>query len=269
MTTNHLVASCEVVVVEGLDATGLIESQLSQAVSGLEVGGSCWSLLLEPDGHLGDWLRVVRLAEDQWLFLGARGRATAIAERLGRFKLREKATIATEVRSVMVLPEADAMGMTALPPLWSGSGEVEVLGEAGEDVTDRSGFVELERRRIDSGRLGPDDLVPGDNPFCIGGASLAEAVSFTKGCYTGQELVARIDARSGSAPRRLVLAESRSTVSAGSPLVFDGREVGDVRSSGGDARSICMVARAVPVPSRDEVSVDGVPLVLCEPTESR
>jgi folate-binding protein YgfZ len=58
-----------------------------------------------------------------------------------------------------------------------------------------------------------------------------QAVSFTKGCYTGQELVARMDSRVAEPPRRLVRITGDVTV--GAPLEVDGVEAGAVTSAAG------------------------------------
>ncbi|HVV36892.1 MAG TPA: hypothetical protein VHC63_09845 [Acidimicrobiales bacterium] len=57
------------------------------------------------------------------------------------------------------------------------------------------------------------------------------AVSFTKGCYTGQELVARMDSRVAEPPRRLVRVPA--DVPAGTPIEVDGVNAGTVTSSAG------------------------------------
>lgn len=59
------------------------------------------------------------------------------------------------------------------------------------------------------------------------------AVSFTKGCYTGQELVARMDSRVAEPPRRLVRLQGDWKV--GDPIVVDGAEVGSVTSAAAGA----------------------------------
>jgi folate-binding protein YgfZ len=59
------------------------------------------------------------------------------------------------------------------------------------------------------------------------------AVSFTKGCYTGQELVARMDSRVAEPPRRLVRIISDTEIAAGDPIVIDGATVGHVTSAAG------------------------------------
>ena len=262
-------AAVEVVVVEGEDATTLIDSQVSQALTPVLVGTSCWSLLLEPDGSFGDWVRIAREDEGRWAVLGAPSRTSAIAERLGRFKLREKVSIAPEWRQVLLIADREGVEGVELPVLWSEAGEAEVL--VGREVApgDPAMAAALERRRVAMGRLGPADLRPGDNPFAIGADRLAASVSFTKGCYTGQELVARMDARSASAPRRLVVATGTAAAALGARLVLDGKEVGEVRSNSGGSMSICMVARSVVLPTSGEVTIDGAPVSLREATGSR
>jgi aminomethyltransferase len=78
-------------------------------------------------------------------------------------------------------------------------------------------------------------------------------VSFTKGCFTGQELVARIDSRAGKVPRHLrgvVLADAAAP--AGAALMLDGQQVGQLTSAAatpnGGAVALAYVKRGVEVP---------------------
>ena len=52
------------------------------------------------------------------------------------------------------------------------------------------------------------------------------AVSFTKGCYPGQELVERMDSRGTAAPRSLRLIHVADGARVGGPVVLDGQEIG-------------------------------------------
>jgi len=52
------------------------------------------------------------------------------------------------------------------------------------------------------------------------------AVSFTKGCYPGQELVERMDSRGASAPRSLRLIRAVPGAKVGEPVVVDAQEIG-------------------------------------------
>jgi tRNA-modifying protein YgfZ len=160
------------VLVEGPDAAAFLQGQLSQDVSNLEVGGVAWALLLEPDGRLGSMLRVLRTGPARFELLGGTGkrcqRPEEIAGRLERFKIRTKAAIAVvELERCSALP---------LP----GDGRLVLEG-------------------LVVGSAAPVGLAPAG----LGSDALARTVSFSKGCYTGQELVARMDARQARAPRRL------------------------------------------------------------------
>lgn len=95
--------------------------------------------------------------------------------------------------------------------------------------------VELERRRIAGGIPAvPTDLGPGDLPQ-EGGLD-ADAVSFTKGCYLGQEVMARLKAM-GQVRRRLVRVHGAGAApAAGTALFQAGKKVGEMRSGAGDAR---------------------------------
>ena len=59
-------------------------------------------------------------------------------------------------------------------------------------------------QQIAAGRPGPAEFARSLTPQCFGASFVASSVSFTKGCFTGQELVGRLDARGSSVPWRLV-----------------------------------------------------------------
>ena len=99
---------------------------------------------------------------------------------------------------------------------------------------------------------------------------VARAVSFTKGCYTGQELVARIDARGSNTPRRLqgVVIDASpgspsrpdSTPAPGDELLLEGSKVGELTSvawSPGFAAFVALayVKRGTAVPSEAVVAL--------------
>jgi tRNA-modifying protein YgfZ len=86
------------------------------------------------------------------------------------------------------------------------------------------------------------------------------SVSFTKGCFTGQELVARIDSRGGHVPRHLrgLVADAGAQPPAGASVVVEGADVGKVTSaapapSGGGSLALAYVGRAVTPPAVAEV----------------
>ena len=70
------------------------------------------------------------------------------------------------------------------------------------------------------------------------------AVSFTKGCFVGQELVCRIDTR-GRVNRHLRrLRAPEGSLTRGAAVSVDGREVGEVTSAAGDI-ALAMLRREV------------------------
>jgi folate-binding protein YgfZ len=93
---------------------------------------------------------------------------------------------------------------------------------------------------------------------------LERAVSFTKGCFTGQELVARMDARGGQAPRQLrgVVVGTNLIPPVGARLLLDGREVGTLTSVSESLErrapiALANVSRAVEPPADVVVTWDG------------
>jgi aminomethyltransferase len=61
-------------------------------------------------------------------------------------------------------------------------------------------------------------------------ANLWPDVSFTKGCYTGQEIIARMESR-GRLAKRLVRLRAAEPVAAGTPVMANGKEVGSITSA--------------------------------------
>jgi len=73
---------------------------------------------------------------------------------------------------------------------------IEEVGVAGVPFS-------TEGERIDAREPGPYEIQADALPFVFGSSFVQANVSFTKGCFTGQELVGRMDARGASAPMQL------------------------------------------------------------------
>ena len=81
-------------------------------------------------------------------------------------------------------------------------------------------------------------------------------MSFTKGCYTGQELVARIDSRGGNVPRPLRVLQLAGAVEPGAEVLGpDGAPAGTVTSAAVD---LAMVPLARKVEPGAEITAAGV-----------
>jgi folate-binding protein YgfZ len=216
----------DVLAVRGPDAEAYLQGQLSQDVAALAVGASADSLLLEPDGKLSALLRVTRTDGQGFVLDVDGGYGEAVAARLRRFLLRSKVELEPlpwrdlSLRGTGVGEAAAGLltvlaerGVLALPFAWNGWTGIDLLGPADvvlgpddaalPDGVTACGAEAVEACRIVSG-------VPAMGSELTGKTIAAEAglvertVSFTKGCYTGQELVARLDSRGSNVARRLV-----------------------------------------------------------------
>ena len=109
------------------------------------------------------------------------------------------------------------------------------------------------------------ELTDATIPAEAGQAVIDASVDFTKGCFTGQELVARIDSRGGHVPRRVRgIVVPDGNPAAGDAVAVDGKEAGRVTSvaphPGGGAVALGIVARAVEPPAAAEVTTAGGPV---------
>jgi folate-binding protein YgfZ len=138
-------------------------------------------------------------------------------------------------------------GVLAVDASWPGLPGVDLLGEtvdppSGVSIVDRGAY---EATRIEAG-------VP------VMGAELSDrtipaetgindrTVSFTKGCYTGQELVARIESRGGHVPRSLRGVRLTAPAPAGAILQVGGKQVGTLTSTAAEpAVALAYVSRDV------------------------
>lgn len=230
----------DVVLVEGADAGSFLHSQLAADIASIPVGGSAHSLLLEPTGHIAALVRVVRHGDETWSLDIEKGHGQSVIDRLSRFVLRSKVTMTLSDWRVRGWRGAAAWGMLEGTPCraapgWGSPDEADVVGPS--DLLDIVAVTaeptepaHLEMLRVDARWPGFGiDVLAGDVPATSG--VLRAAVSFTKGCYPGQELVERMDARGSQAPVQLRVLP-RDGLGAGSRVEEDGRDIGTVTSVG-------------------------------------
>jgi tRNA-modifying protein YgfZ len=194
--------------VAGPDARDYLQRMVSNDVEALQVGDSCPALLLTARGRLIAPLVVWRRGEEDFLLLTEPELGDAVRAHLTRMRLRARCEIEPEEHESVLVFGGDGIA-TDFP------GAAEVLDAALEPTL---GEEELELRRIEAGvpRWGrelDDRILPAE-------AGLDRThVSFTKGCYPGQEPVARLHHR-GHVNRSLQVVE-----------LDDGTEVERVTSS--------------------------------------
>jgi len=228
----------DVVSVSGEDAEGYLQGQISQDVVTLAVGESAWSLILQPQGKVDAWFRITRTAADAFLLDVDAGYGEALLARLKRFKLRTKADLELATWDWhAVRGSADPADVVS-----TGRGDViaaaPAKGQAGVDLIgpdlaapteDVMSDDEFDRLRIEAkvpamGAELTENTIPAEADI------VDESASFTKGCYTGQELVARVDSRGGNTPRRLRTVRGRGPVPESRDLSLDDAAAGSITS---------------------------------------
>jgi tRNA-modifying protein YgfZ len=219
---------------------------VSNDVASLRPGETCDALLLTPKARLIAPLRVWRRGLDDFLLLSEPELGEVIRSTLSRARFAAKCEIhAEDHASAVVLGEA----ADGIPCPDYGVPAREVLDAA----TDGADVEELERLRIEAGtpRWGKeldDRVLPAE-------AGLDErAVSFTKGCYPGQEPIARLHYR-GKVNRRLRVLDVESA-SPGEEIRFGGKAVGRVTSAV-DGVALAYVRAEVPEDAELEVGTNG------------
>jgi tRNA-modifying protein YgfZ len=254
----------DVLMVSGPDAASYLQGQCSQDVAGLGPGDSAEALLLSPQGKIEVYLRLTRVDDHQFVLDTDAGYGPVAKARLERFRLRTKVTVDALDWACVALRGPDARpAVTGVPDLtvavdWPGLTGVDLLGPSPSgglsDWVARSvvwcGDGPWEAARIEAGvPMNGRELVEGSIAAEVG--LVDRTVSFTKGCFTGQELVARLDARGSNVARRLcgvvVGPGPRATaVPAGTAvLAADGlKEVGHLSSVAWSPGSEATVALA-------------------------
>ena len=250
-TPSAAVRPRDYVAVRGPDAADFLERMLSNEVA----AAPCEALLLTPKGRVIAPLVVVQRADDDFLLLTEPGLGDAVRATLTRARFAAKCEIEPERHtSVVVFGDGDG-----IPNLEYGVKAVERLDADPPDspVTDE----ELERLRILArrprwGREIDERVLPAE-------AGLTGThVSFTKGCYPGQEPIARLHHR-GKANRELRVLEVDGTPKPETEVLHAERPVGRITSS---VPGLALAFVRVEVPADAELTVGGARAVGASPT---
>lgn len=239
--------------VQGPDAVSYLDRMLTNDVP---EAGSVDALLLTPKARVVAPVNVWRRGEDDVLLLTEPELGEALQRELLRSRFAARCEIALEEHESAVV----FGGAEGIPNRDYGLPAVEVL-DAGIEPT--LGAEELERRRIEAAtpRFGAeidDRVLPAE-------AGLDErAISFDKGCFPGQEPVARQHYR-GKVNRRLRVLELGGPVPVPeTPVVLGEKEVGRVTSA---VPGLALAYVRVEVPDDAELTVSGSPARLHLPPE--
>jgi tRNA-modifying protein YgfZ len=210
----------EFVRVAGPDAADYLQRMVSNDVEALAPGEACAALLLTAKARVIAPLVVLRRADDDFLLLTESGLGDVVHAHLTRMRLRARCEIEPEEHeSLLVFGGAE--GFTTD---WPGTHEVLDTG-----LEPTLSAADLELRRIEAGvPRWPHEI---DDRILPAEAGLDKThVSFSKGCYPGQEPIARLHFR-GHPNRGLRVLELDELPEPDTPLLHDGREVGRVTSA--------------------------------------
>jgi folate-binding protein YgfZ len=236
--------ACRVV---GRDAASYLHSQASNDVASLAVGESRYAFFLDPTGKIVSLVRVTRTGETEFLLDLDRGGLDELIARLRRFMIR--VDVALEPVDVTCVchrgddvASAPESGDLVVPAWWADGTATDVLLVGDLSGDEASSELEIERVAASWPRRGAE-IEPGSTLPAATGV-VPQAVSFTKGCYPGQELVERMDSRGAEAPMVLRRLDDAVGLSVGDEIRRDGTVIGHVTSVAG-GRALAYVRRGV------------------------
>lgn len=220
--------------VAGADAADFLQRLVSNDVEALGFGATCDALLLTAKGRVIAPLRVWRRSADDYLLLTEPELGDTVCRTLMRLRLRASVEVEPEEHTSAIV----FGGSGGIPTADYGLEASEVL-DAGLAPTMTPD--ELERLRIDAATPAWGKEIDGTILPAEAGLDRTH-VSWTKGCYPGQEPVARLHYRGH--PNR-TLRRLELDASPGEELVYDGKVVGRVTSGAGGV-VLAYVRREVP-----------------------
>jgi folate-binding protein YgfZ len=232
--------------VRGPDAESYLGALVTNDVEGLGPGEACEALLLTPKARVVAPMIVLRRAADDYLLLTEPGLGERLRSALLRSRFAAKCEIELEEHtSAVVLGGADG-----IPTSDYGVEAVEALDQGPEPTL---GEDELELLRIRAGtpRYGreiDDRVLPAEAGLDV------RAIDFAKGCYVGQEPVARQHYR-GRVNRslRVLAVEGTELPEYDAELSHQGKPIGRVTSAARDGDGVVALGFV-----RAEVPADAV-----------
>ena len=232
--------------VRGADAEGWLNDLVTASMEGISDGEAVRSLLLSPTGRIRADFHVLRSpAGEGFLLLQGPGQPDAVATLLTPYVLSSDVELAA----------ADPTGLLVTPrpgPRWTAT-----RGDPGDAVPVGAEALEAWRIRHGIARF-PVDL-DADSLPAEAGLDAEPVIDRTKGCYLGQESVARV--RNLGHPARVVLAvRADAPLHPGLAVLAEGAQAGTVTSVEPDGGSRAMVRIRWDAREADLTAAGGVPL---------
>lgn len=233
----------------GQDAAVILHNLTTNHVKALAVGDGCETFITDVRGKTLAHVSVFR-TPNGFRLIGAAGQADAIATHVDRYTIREDCQcvdLSDQISVFVIGPDASTVlrsetdwgesNATCYDVDWLGEGTLAVLTETPgsvEQVIRSTGELTGDEAEFHNARVHAGypwfgiDLSEKNLPQEA--SRVAESISFTKGCYLGQETVARLDAL-GQVQKQLVRWQTQGVIPApGSEVHSQGKLVGRLTS---------------------------------------
>ena len=242
MRKAALLTDRAVIALAGADAENFLQGLITNDMEGTHDGRALYAALLTPQGKiLFDFLIVKDGA--RYLLDCAAARAGELAKRLGFYRLRAKVEITPQpdlsVACIWGDTGTTTAGVAFTDPRLPALGQ-RTIAPRGELSATNATLADYHLHRISLGVPDSADLPP-DTMFALdAGFEELNGVSFTKGCYVGQEVTARMKHRA-TARRRMLIVEGDGPLPApGTPLIAQSADIGSLATAQG-ARGLALV----------------------------
>lgn len=261
-----------VVRVTGEDATSFLDNLVTNDLEGMAEGEARFAALLTPQGKILFDFLVVRTA-DGYLLDIARDKAAELVKRLVLYKLRAKVML------------EDCAATYTVGVAWDGSGGVPSASipyrdpraaDAGQRFIAQAQVPPPARQQATDGaqafwrHLIALGIPEGGRDYAFGDAFPHEAnmdrlqgVSFSKGCFVGQEVVARMQHKT-VVRKRITRVTGASPLVAGAEVKAGEATIGTVGSvAGNEALAMVRLDRAIEALDKGEaITAGGVPIIV-------
>jgi folate-binding protein YgfZ len=267
--------------ISGEDSPAFLQGQFTNDLQKAKMGGAIYGLWLNQKGKVLADSFIQQKSEHEFWILSYFSPASVIRERLEAYVIADDVVIEDLTAGYAGLtvfgpvPGADRRpaGEGSFPGRRTRGEQTEIFFPAGEAAAMRAKLgpatwltaAEVAHHRIAAGIPAvPADIGPTELPQ-EGGLNL-EAISYTKGCYLGQEVMARLKSM-GQVRRRLVPVRGEGAAPAvPAPVYQAGRKVGELRSVAGEGAGWIGLALVLLLQVQREgglaLTVDGTPTIL-------
>lgn len=217
------------ITVSGADRAAFLQGLITQDIAALEAMPMIYACLLTPQGRFQYDFFISAHGAQLWLDCEGGARAESLVKLLGMYRLR--AEVKLEVIPIFEVFGVMGAGAYALP-------DPRHKDMGGRSYTRPTGMAERDFAAWDAARIrlcvpdGSRDMIVGQSTMLESRIDTLNGVSFTKGCYMGQELTARTHYR-GLVKKHLYTVEADSLPDSGAEIKIDGRIIGEMRSSCG------------------------------------